>query len=82
MKKRTIFKRAIMSSFICLNLLSASEIESEMGVNIGLLSTKNTEDSKLNNPTLGLHYQNNTYILMPRFDLEYVQLKKMKQTLL
>jgi len=72
----TILKRVIFGSLICCNLLLANDVESEIGINIGLLSTKNSEGSKFKSPTLGVTYQDNTYVLMPRFDLEYVSVKE------
>ena len=74
--KIIILKRVMLGSLVCCNLLLANDVESEMGINIGLLSTKNSEGSKFKSPTLGLIYQDNTYVLMPRFDLEYVSVKK------
>ena len=74
--KVTILKRVMFGSLICSNLLLANNVESEMGINIGLLSTKNSDGSKFKSPTLGVIYQDNTYVLMPRFDLEYVSLKE------
>jgi len=74
--KITILRRVLFGSLICCNLLLATNVESEMGINIGLLSTKNSEGSKFKSPTFGLTYQDNTYVLMPRLDLEYVSIKE------
>jgi len=59
-----------------LTLLHATIPETEIGINIGVVSTKNSDGSKFENPTFGLTYQNNSYVISPRVDLEYVNLKK------
>jgi len=73
--KKKVWKNMILTSMVCCSLLHASRIESEIGIDIGMVATKNSDGSKFKNPTLGLSYQNNTYVLMPRFDLEYVSIK-------
>ena len=52
--------------------------ETEIGINIGMNSTKNEKGSKFKNPMLGVTYQNNAYVIMPRVDIEYVSLNKEK----
>jgi OOP family OmpA-OmpF porin len=59
-------------------MLDAATVESQLGINGGMLSTKNSEGSYLNNPTIGATLQYNNYVVMPRFDLEYVELKDEK----
>jgi len=59
-------------------MLNATRIESQLGINMGVTSTKNSEGSHFDNPTLGLTFQYNNYVVMPRFDLEYVKLKDEK----
>jgi OOP family OmpA-OmpF porin len=56
-------------------MVYANNIESEIGINIGLNSTKNEEGNKFKNPTVGLMYQNNKYMVAPRVDLEYTSVK-------
>lgn len=58
-----------------LTLLHATMPETEIGINIGVTATKNSDGSKFENPTVGLTYQNNAYVISPRVDLEYVNLK-------
>ena len=58
-----------------LTLLSGRTIESEIGINIGLNSTQNENGFKFKNPTIGMTYQDNRYVVMPRVDLEYVRVK-------
>jgi len=59
-----------------LTLVHATMPETEIGINMGVVSSKNSDGSKFENPTFGLTYQNNTYVISPRVDLEYVSLKK------
>ena len=70
-----MIKRRILYTLSMLSFLHASMPETEIGINIGVNSTKNEDGSKFENPTLGVTYQNNIYIISPRFDLEYAQLK-------
>ena len=69
-------KRKILYTLSMLSFLHASMPETEIGINIGMTSTKNTEGSKFKNPTFGLTYQDNTYVISPRVDIEYVSLKR------
>ncbi len=55
-----------------LTVMNAGNIESEIGINIGLDSTRNENGNKFENPSFGLMYQDNKYIVSPRVDLEYV----------
>jgi len=59
-----------------LTLLHATVPETEIGINMGVVSTKNSNGSKFENPTFGLTYQNSSYVISPRVDLEYVNLKR------
>ena len=59
-----------------LTLLHAIMPETEIGINIGMTSTKNSDGSKFENPTFGLSYQNNSYVISPRIDVEYVNLER------
>ncbi|CAA6812799.1 MAG: Outer membrane protein [uncultured Sulfurovum sp.] len=56
-----------------LTVLNASNIEQEIGINIGLNSTKNEDGNKFKNPTVGLTYQNNKYVISPRVDIDYTK---------
>lgn len=56
-------------------ILNASNIEQEIGINIGLNSTKNEEGNKFKNPNLGFTYQDNKYIVAPRLDIDYTKVK-------
>ena len=57
------------------SFLYANVSETEIGINIGMTSTKNENGSNFENPTFGISYQDNTYIISPRVDIEYVSLK-------
>jgi len=59
-----------------LTLVHATMPETEIGINMGVVSSKNSDGSKFENPTFGLSYQNNSYVISPRVDLEYVNLKR------
>jgi len=60
---------------VVLMSLNASNIEREVGISIGLNSTKNDNGFKFNNPTIAVSYQDNKYVVSPRVDLEYVKVK-------
>ncbi len=68
-------KIVIFQLFLFLTFLSGRTIESEIGINIGLNSTHNENGFKFKNPTIGVTYQDNRYVVMPRVDLEYVSVK-------
>ncbi len=59
-----------------LTLLQATTPEREIGINMGVTSTKNSNGSKFNNPTFAISYQDSSYIISPRVDFEYVDLKE------
>jgi len=68
-------KQGILYSLLTLTLLNAGSVKSGIGINIGMTSTKNETKSKFENPTIGITYQDNSYVVMPRVDVEYVKLK-------
>ena len=55
-------------------LISARSVESEIGINVGMTSTENSLGSNFDNKTVSATLQYNNYIVMPRFDLEYVDI--------
>ncbi len=71
-----MFIKGIIYVFLVSTALYATMIEKEIGIDIGVTSTKNSDGSKFNNPTFGLSYQDSSYIVSPRVDLEYVDVKK------
>ena len=56
-------------------ILNAANIEQEIGINVGINSKKNEDSNKLKNPSLGLTYQNNKYMVAPRLDIDYTKVK-------
>lgn len=58
-----------------LTLLNAVNIESEIGIDMGLNSTKNEDGNKFENPTIGISYQDNKYVVSPRVDIDYTKVK-------
>ena len=73
-----MLRKIVFSSLLILTMLDASSIESEIGINVGMNSTKNETGSKFDNLNVGMTLQYNNYVVMPRFDLEYVKLKDEK----
>ena len=70
-----MLKRIISCILITIVELNAGVVESEIGINVGLNSTLNEDGAKFKNPTLGLTYQDNKYVVSPRVDLEYTKVK-------
>ena len=68
-------KIRILSIVSMLTLLNAGTVESEIGLNVGMNSTLNEDGPKFKNPTFGVTYQNNKYVVSPRVDLEYTKVK-------
>lgn len=58
-----------------LTMLNARGIEGEIGINVGLNSTKNEDANKFKNPSIGLTYQDNKYVISPRVDIDYTKVK-------
>ena len=71
-----MFKIINICLLTMMTFLNASSIESELGINIGLNSTKNEGGNKFENPTIGISYQNNKYIVSPRVDIDYTKVKE------
>ena len=68
-----MYKIIVFYFIIILTALNANNIESELGINIGLNSTKNEDGNKFKNPTVGLTYQDNEYVIAPRVDVSYTK---------
>jgi OOP family OmpA-OmpF porin len=73
--KKKVLQKSILISLIYCSLLFANNVEREMGINVGMVATKNSDGSEFKSPSLGLTYQDNSYVIMPRFDLDYVSVK-------
>jgi len=67
-------KKICSCIFIMVTYLSANSVEAEIGINVGMASTKNSLGSEMKNQTIGATYQDNRYVVMPRFDLEYIHI--------
>ena len=67
-------KKIYGSLFMMVTWLFAGSVESEIGINVGMTSTKNTLGSEMKNKTVSATLQYNNYVVMPRFDLEYVNI--------
>jgi len=68
--------KIIMSYMLMmLTALNAGMLESELGINVGMNSTLNEDGAKFKNPTFGITYQDNKYVVSPRVDLEYTKVK-------
>lgn len=60
--------------FMLTTYLVANSTEADIGINVGMTSTINEESPKFENRTVGATLQYNNYLIMPRFDLEYVNI--------
>jgi OOP family OmpA-OmpF porin len=77
-----MIRKKIFYLLIIFSVLHANIPETEIGINLGATSTQNEPSSKFENPTFGVTYQNNSYVVMPRVDVEYVKLKNEEATAL
>ncbi len=67
-------KKILFYLFTMLTFANANNIEREIGMNIGVNSTENEETNRFKNPTVGIFYQDNKYVISPRIDLDYTNL--------
>jgi len=70
-----MIKSKVMFMVSIFTFLNAGILESEVGLNVGMNSTLNKDGPKFKNPTVGLTYQDNKYVVSPRADLEYTKVK-------
>ena len=70
-----MLKIIISYMLMVLTALNAGVLESDLGLNVGMNSTLNEDGSKFKNPTVGITYQDNKYVVSPRVDLEYTKVK-------
>ncbi len=68
-----MFRIIIFFLVTTLLLLGSKSIETELGINIGVNSTKNRDGNRFQNPSLGLIYQDNRYIISPRVEIDYTK---------
>ncbi|HHB94026.1 MAG TPA: OmpA family protein, partial [Campylobacterales bacterium] len=69
-----IMKIKVLFIILVFNFLDARTIENELGINMGMTSINNEKSSRFNNYGMGINYQLDKYIVMPRFDLDYVKI--------
>jgi len=67
-----MLQRTMLSLLTTTVLLTVEAFSGEIGIYGGVLSTKNSDSTKLKSPTLGVTYEDDSFVLMPRVDLEYV----------
>ena len=70
--------KALLSLSVAALLLQASNINNEVGLNLGATSIHNSDKVEFSNFTALVNYQMNRYIVSPRLDLEYVKINKYK----
>ena len=70
MKKITILHLLLLMTFA-----DGRGIESEIGINVGVNSTKNEGKNQFKNPTVGVTYMDNRYVVMPRVDVSYTKVR-------
>ena len=68
--------KKVLYIFPLISFLYGTTPESEIGINVGMASTKNRHGSNFENPTFGISYQDSRYVVSPRIDVEYVNLKR------
>ena len=68
--------KKVLYIFPLISFVYGTTPESEIGINMGMASTKNRYGSNFENPTFGLSYQDSRYVVSPRIDVEYVNLKR------
>jgi len=66
-------KKALLPIILITSLYSQIT-PNELGINVGITSINNHSGSKFNNKGVGITYQLDKYIVMPRFDLDYVKI--------
>ncbi len=69
-----IMEKKLLSLFYILVFLNGSNIENELGISVGLTSINNKSGSEFKNYGMGVSYELRKYIVMPRFDLDYVKI--------
>jgi len=67
--------KIVMSYMLIILTVLNAGVEKEIGISVGMNSTLNEDGPKFKNPTFGLTYQDNKYVVSPRVDLEYTKVK-------
>ena len=68
MKKKIFFILLLLTSLYSENILN------DLGINVGVTSINNNSGARFNNYGIGINYQLNRYVVMPRFDIDYVKI--------
>jgi OOP family OmpA-OmpF porin len=71
--ENSIMKKKILFLVLLITSLKAQSVPNELGINMGITSINNDSGSRFNNYGMGINYQLDRYIVMPRFDLDYVK---------
>jgi OOP family OmpA-OmpF porin len=69
-----IMRKKVLLPILLITSLYSQITPNELGINAGITSINNDSGSKFNNKGVGITYQLNRYIVMPRFDLDYVKI--------
>jgi len=67
-------KTKVLFVVLLFGYLNGGTIENELGINMGITSINNDSGSRFNNYGMGINYQISKYVVMPRFDLDYVKI--------
>jgi len=67
-------KIKVLFLLLLFTVLDARTIENELGISVGMTSINNDSGSRFKNYGMGINYQLDKYVLMPRFDLDYVKI--------
>jgi len=70
-----VINKKIFYMLSMVSFLHATTVETEIGINIGVSATKHEDGTKFEHPSASITYQDNRYIISPRVDLDYHQLK-------
>ncbi|NOZ91442.1 MAG: OmpA family protein [Epsilonproteobacteria bacterium] len=66
-------KIKVLFLILSLSSLKAQTTPNELGINMGITSINNDSGTRFNNYGMGISYQLDKYVVMPRFDLDYVK---------
>jgi len=67
-------KIKVLFLMLLFGYLNGGTIENELGINMGMTSINNDSGARFNNYGMGINYQLDRYVVMPRFDLDYVKI--------
>ena len=67
-------RKKVLLPILLITSLYSQINPNELGINVGVTSINNSSGSKFNNKGVGVTYQLDRYIVMPRFDFDYVKI--------